>query len=207
MDRNRKVAALIALLVVSLSASGAHSAGFGIGASIGTMSYNGQVLPGAGDPDGDLRYGVHVKMSPIPIFDLELRGEYFKTNFAYSFDPAPGTTVNTDMEFQDFAMYLSLRYKFFSGPGVPVSLYASGGLGWHLINTEILSALGASVSSLSVENLTSESRMGWHAIVGGQFSTIGFPFAVFVEGRYETVDLEADNLSGTGVYGGLTLQL
>jgi hypothetical protein len=199
------LAALAAvLLAAALPAPAAAAVGFG--ARIGSMSYSGEVFPGAGDPDAGLRYGVHMLVTPVPLVDVEVRGEYAKTEFNYSFDTGTGTILESEMEFRDLALYLSARYKFFSGPGVPLSLYVSGGVGWHLFNTEFLSLLGSgSTSGLTLDELDNTSRLGWHGVLGGEFKTIGFPFALFVEGRLETVSLDNDSLNSSGVYGGFTI--
>jgi hypothetical protein len=158
------------------------------GAKVGSSDYRGDVLPGSGDVGRGVHYGVFVGFSGLPILDLEVHADYFAKDFTYTYSLS-GTPVSTDFEFRDVSVLILGKKKILGTPGGPLSLYVGGGLGWHLLNTELAKAAASgNFDPLQADNpfslFSNNAKMAGHGLAGVLLSFPVIPVSFYGEGRY-----------------------
>ena len=132
---------IMCAMAIAYPATSNAVTGVSIGGKIGYANYKGDILPSSGDVGGSTMFGAVMEITTVPIIDLELHANYFARDFTYTYDVA-GNPVSTDFQFRDVHVLVLAKKNLISVPMSPLGLYVGGGVGWHLINTEV--AKGAS---------------------------------------------------------------
>jgi hypothetical protein len=213
--------ALLLLLLVPESAQAKTS----VGARIGWADVNDEVFEGSGDLGGTDLYGIQVTLSLLTLFELEVAGEYVNEDFSFDFLEDVGHG-----EYEDIALYATLRAPVFALPVLPIQIYAGGGLNVHWVDRTIevpgqtlrlpgarsappghppgiAARLLADGIEETIEDVAGEdSEAGWHAVAGARLGFPGMAITIFAEGRY--MDGFDEGLPASkAVYAGVSLGL
>jgi hypothetical protein len=170
----------------------AHSiVGVSVGPKVGWAGYNGDVLPASGDVGGGALYGAVLEISSFPLVDFELHANYFTTPFTYTYDVA-GSPVSTDLDFRDVHILALVKKNLIPVPGSPFSLHIGGGIGWHVINTEIIKGTLAgnpppSQADDPVTLFQNNAKMSGHGLAGMRLKFPVMPLAIYGETRYGVI--------------------
>lgn len=181
----RRLFIIIAIIAIAYPASAWSIAGIGFGGKLGYATYSGDILPSSGDVGGAVTYGAVLEISTLPVLDFEFHANYFAKDFSYTYDVV-GVPVTTDFEFRDISLVAIAKKNVVPLPGSPLSLYVGGGLGWHVMNTEVATgALGD--PSLADDPFSLISNTGKASVIGMLGVKIAppvFPLALFGEARF-----------------------
>lgn len=182
--------------------------GFSAGVKAGMADYQGDVLPGSGDLGSDVAYGVFLRLSAVPFVDLEFHTAYFARDFTYTY-MVGGQPVEADMQFRDISVMVLAKKDIFRFPVLPLGLYAGGGVGWHLINTELAKDIaqgnfdpGSADNPFSLFN--NSAKMAAHVLGGVHFAPKLSPISLYGEARYGRIFTD-DGLGVLEVEGGISL--
>jgi hypothetical protein len=173
---------------MSYPVAAAALAGVSIGGKIGMADYNGDIFPGSGDLGSGTGYAVILGFGAVPVVGFELRASYFAKDFGYSYDVA-SVPVEASFEYRDVGLTALLTKNVFAPPGSPFALYIGGGVGYHVINTEVATAvLDGSVSPTDTDNpfglMENTGKMSGEGVVGLKLGAPVFPLAAFAEYEY-----------------------
>lgn len=181
----RKVILLIAVMAMVYPVAASAVVGVAVGGKVGYANYTGDILPSSGDVGSAPVFGAILEISTFPIVDLELHANYFAKDFQYQYNIASVPTT-TEFRFQDFHVLAMAKKNLISLPASPLGLYIGGGVGWHLINTEV--AKGFNYDSTAADDpvalFSNSAKMSGHALVGAKISPPVFPLAIFGEARF-----------------------
>jgi hypothetical protein len=202
----RKITILICLLAMSYPVTASAVVGLGLGGKVGYANYTGDILPSSGDVGSGPMFGAVLEVSTFPVVDLELHAGYFSKDFEYQYNIA-GVPTTTQFQFQDFHVLAMAKKNLIALPGSPLGLYVGGGLGWHLINTEV--AKGFSYDSTVADNpvalFANSAKMSYNGLVGAKISPPLFPLAIFGEARYGRIFTD-EQISTTEIEAGLMMK-
>lgn len=197
---------IICFLVIVYPISGAAVTGVSVGAKVGYANYTGDILPSSGDVGGSLMYGAVIEIATLPVVDFEIHANYFTKDFTYSYTVA-GNSASTTFEFQDLNVLALAKKNLITVPASPIGLYLGGGVGWHLINTEIAQRGNFDPSSADDPFALFEntSKMSANGLVGLKLSAPVVPFAIYGEGRFGRIFTD-EPLTSTEIEAGLLLK-
>jgi hypothetical protein len=163
-----------------------------VGAKVGSATYKGEVLPGSDDVGGGLLYGAVIEVATLPILDFEFHANYFKKDFRYSYDLPGYGLVSQEFEFTDFNVLALAKKNINPIPASPLGLYVGGGLGWHVLNTDVAGALlSGQITQQQAEDpaflVQNTGKLSAHGLLGVKLKFPVFPLAVYGESRYGTI--------------------
>lgn len=187
----RKAIFIMCLMAMSFPHRASALVGVSIGGKIGATNYKGDIFPGSGDLGSGTAYTVILAFGTVPVVDFQIRASYFTKDLQYSYEYA-GESIDAAFEYQDVGMMALLTKDLFSPPGSPLSIYIGGGIGYHMINTDVAMALvdGSVAPEAAKEPLAlmeNTGRMSGEGVVGLDISAPAFPIAVFGEYKYGVV--------------------
>ena len=136
----KNIIVLIAVLSIGYAGNASALVGIGFGGELSSVNYSGDILPGSGDLGGGTAYGAMLYIGALPVIDLELHVNYFTEDFTYTYDVL-SVPVTTSFTFQDVSATVLAKKNLISLPLSPLQVYVGGGLGWHLMNTEVATAI------------------------------------------------------------------
>ncbi len=200
---------IFAIGYLSFPTSARAILGISLGAEAGMANYSGDILPASGDLGTATQYGVVLGFGALPVFDLQVRARYTSKMFDYTYTVG-GVPYSTRFEYQDASAIALLTADVFAPPLSPLGFYVGGGMGLHVMNTDVaLGVLNGSISPDQADNplslLDRVSRMSALAVAGLRISPPIFPLAIFGEASYESV-FGAPTQHITRVGGGLLLR-
>ena len=218
-----------AVSLVVTATSGEAITGLGFGVHGGPANYRGDVFRyeiggevfESGNVGSSIQYGGHIKVGTLPIIDLYLNVDYFskKEFYTYSFeygDPKNPVEYTRKIDFRDLSISLDGKFNIYSLPASPVAIYLGGGLGSHLLNTEIAEELPTEVPEDYEETFKffkDNGRVDIHGILGVKVNPPVVPLEFFLEGRFafiKTKDKDKgrkDDLQALSVMAGATFNL
>jgi hypothetical protein len=184
----RKAVFLLCLIAISYPVGASALVGISIGGKIGYSDYSGDIFPGSGDLGTGTGYGLILGFGAVPVVDFQIRASYFLKDFDYSYDVG-GNQYDTSFEYRDVALTAVLTKSVFAPPGSPFNVYVGGGIGYHVINTEIaLAAAAGSISPSDADNpfvlMQNTGKASGEGIVGLKIGAPAFPFSAFGEFSY-----------------------
>jgi len=187
----RKTIIVICMIIISYPAGAWAVTGLSIGGKIGYADYSGDIFPESGDLGTGTNYAVILGFGTMPVVDFELQASYFAKDFGFAYDVG-GVPVEGSFEYRDVGMTALLKKNVFSPPGIPFALYLGGGVGYHVINTEIAAAVaGGSVSLDDADNpfalAQNTGQMSGEGVVGLKLTAPAFPLAAFGEFSYGVI--------------------
>ncbi|MFQ5510517.1 MAG: hypothetical protein ACE5EO_01585 [Candidatus Krumholzibacteriia bacterium] len=200
----RKILVLFCVSIMSYAAPALAFTGVSIGGKVGYANYTGDILPASGDVGSSVLYGAVLEMATFPILDFELHVNYFSKDLTYTFDPGTGPVSGT-FEFRDVHVLALAKKNLISAPMSPLGLYVGGGLGWHLINTELAQALVGNPALSGVDLFSNSVKASGHGLLGVRVSPPVFPLAVYGEARFGRI-FAADGINTTEIEGGVMLK-
>jgi len=218
--------AVAACLFVAVS-TGEAITGLGFGVRGGFGNYRGDVfrykLGGvtveSGDVGSSILYGAHIKVGTLPIVDVYLNVEYFSKEefYTYSFTyGTPQVEYTRKIDFRDLSISVDGKFNLYSFPMSPVAIYMGGGIGSHLLNTEIAEELPTKVPEdygETFEFFKDNGRFDIHGLVGVKVNPPVVPLEFFLEGRYAFIKTKdedkgrKDDLQAMSVVAGATFNL
>lgn len=197
---------LIAILAVAYPASSSAVAGISFGGSVGIASYSGDILPSSGDLGDGVQYGAVLEITTLPAVDLELHANYFAKDFTYTYNVA-SVPVSTAFEFRDVSVKAILKKNLIPAPGSPLALYVGGGVGWHMMNTEVAQgAIGdPSLADDPFALMANTGKPSAEGMLGVKIAPPAIPLAVY--GQYRLGRIFADESVNTSeIEAGLMLK-
>jgi hypothetical protein len=180
-----------------------------IGGKIGLVEYNGDFFPGSGDIGTSTGYAIFLGFGAVPVVDFEIRASYFAKDVDLSYEYG-GQTLETSFEYQDVGVTALLTKSVFSPAGTPFAVYVGGGVGYHIINTEIATAVmqgGIALDDINDPFAVTQNtgRMSGEGVAGLRLSAPGFPLAAFGEFSYGVIFTQ-EHLTTTTIAGGIALE-
>jgi hypothetical protein len=182
--------------------------GVSIGGKIGYADYSGDIFPGSGDLGTGTGYAVILGFGAVPVVDFQIRASYFTKQFDYSYDVA-GNAYEASFEYQDAAVAAVVTKSVFAPTGSPFNFYVGGGVGYHVINTEVaLAAVDGSLSAADAESpfalMEYAGKASVEGLVGLRLGAPAFPLSAFGEFGYGVIFTSA-RLQTTQFAAGLML--
>ncbi len=204
----RKAVFVLCLIALSYPVGASALVGISFGGKVGYTTYNGEILPGSGDLGTGPGYALILGFGAVPVVDFQIRASYFAKDFDYAFDVG-GVPVETSFEYRDVAMTAVLTKSVFAPPGSPFNVYVGGGIGYHVINTEIaLAAAGGSLSTDDADNpftlMQNTGKASAEGIAGLKVGAPAFPLSAFGEFSYGFI-FASERLSVTQFSAGILL--
>jgi len=187
-----KILAAIALIIVIDPVSTFALTGISVGAKVGSATYKGEVLPASDDVGTGLLYGAIIEVGTLPILDFEFHANYFKKDFTYSYDVPGYGPVSQEFEFTDFNVLALVKKNINPIPASPLGLYVGGGLGWHVLNTDVAGALVSGQITVQQAQdpaflVQNTGKLSAHGMLGAKLKFPVFPLAIYGEGRFGTI--------------------
>ena len=184
----RKAVFVLCFIAMSYHVGASALVGISIGGKIGYTDYNGDILPGSGDLGTGTGYGVILGFGAVPVVDFQIRASYFVKDFDYTYDVG-GIQYDTSFEYRDVALTAVLTKSVFAPPGSPFNVYIGGGIGYHIINTEVaLAAASGSFSASDADDpftlMQNTGKASGEAIAGLKIGAPAFPISAFGEFSY-----------------------
>jgi len=182
---------ILCLIAMSYPVGAAALVGISIGGKIGYADYSGDVFPGSGDLGTGTGYAVILGFGAVPVVDFQIRASYFAKDFDYGYEFG-GVAYETSFEYRDAAITALLTKSVFAPPGSPFNVYLGGGIGYHVINTEV--ALAAASGSLSASDaddpftlMQNTGKASGEGLVGLKIGAPAFPLSAFGEFSYGVI--------------------
>lgn len=190
----RKAVYIICFILISYPVGAAALVGVSFGGKFGMTDYGGDILPGSGDLGSGTGYALILGFGAVPVVDFELRTSYFAKDFEYSYDVG-GVPYQTSFEYRDVGLTALLSKNVFAPPGSPFAFYIGGGVGYHVINTEVaMAVVDGSVSPADADDpfglMENTGKMSGEGVVGLKLGTPVFPVAAFAEYGYGVIFTE-----------------
>ncbi len=187
----RRLICILVITAIAYPVSAHALLGLSLGAEVGMANYSGDILPASGDLGTATQYGFVLGLGTLPMLDLQVRARYTSKMFDYTYTVA-GVPYSTRFEYQDASAVALLTADVFSPPLSPFGLYVGGGMGLHVMNTDVaLGVVNGTISPQQADNpfslLDKTSRMSALAVAGLRISPPIFPLAIFGEASFETV--------------------
>jgi hypothetical protein len=204
----RKAVLLLCLIVITYPAGASALVGVSFGGKVGYADYGGDIFPGSGDLGAGTGYALIAGFGAVPIVDFQIRASYFTKDFDYTYDVG-GVPFEAAFEYRDVALTALLTKSVFSPPGSPFDVYVGGGLGYHVINTEVAMAIaGGSFSAEDADNpfklLENTGKASGEAVAGVKIGAPVFPLSAFGEFSYGVI-FASDRLTLTQFSAGVLL--
>lgn len=205
----KKIVVLIAVISICYAGNASALVGIGFGAELSSVNYSGDILPGSGDLGGGMAYGAMLYFGTLPVIDLELHVNYFTQDFTYTYDVL-AVPVTTSFTYQDLSTTILAKKNLISLPMSPLQVYIGGGLGWHLINTEVAVAIaGGSLDPANADNpiqlFKYAAKTSAEGLVGMRFSFPVLPFALYADARFGYI-FATEKIRTTQIAGGIMLK-
>ena len=221
---------LVSCLFVGATSSFAIT-GLGFGVHGGSANYRGDVFRfkigekvyKSGNVGSSIFYGGHIKVGTLPIVDIYLNVDYFvkKEFYTYTFNYDNPKTPEIEeytrkIDFRDLFISVDGKFNIYSLPASPVSIYLGGGIGSHLLNTEIGEELPTKVPgdyTETFEFFKDNGRFDIHGLFGVKVNPPVVPFEFFLEGQYALIKTKdedkghKDDLQALSVKAGATFNL
>jgi hypothetical protein len=187
----RKAIPIICMIIAGFPVGAWALTGLSVGGKIGYADYSGDIFTGSGDLGAGTSYAVILGFGTVPVVDFEIQASYFSKDFDFAYDVG-GVPVETSFEYRDVGMTALLKKSVFSAPGAPFAVYVGGGVGYHVINTEVAAGLaGGSVSPSDADNpfalMENTGSMSGEGMVGLKLSAPAFPLVAFGEFSYGVI--------------------
>ena len=221
---------LILVVCLFVGAPSSHAiTGLGFGIHGGPANYRGDVFRfeigdeifKSGDVGSSVFYGGHFKVGTLPIVDLYLNVDYFSKDGFYTYkfqygDPKNPETYTRKIDFRDLSISVDGKFNIYSLPASPVAVYLGGGIGTHLLNTEIAEELPTEVPEdfeETFEFFKDNGRVDIHGLLGVKVNPPVVPLEFFLEGRYAFIKTKdedkgrKDDLQAITISAGATLNL
>ncbi|MDH3217338.1 MAG: outer membrane beta-barrel protein [Candidatus Krumholzibacteria bacterium] len=203
----KRLAAITVLITMICPVTSRAIIGVSIGGKVGYANYKGDILPSSGDVGDAVTYGAVLEIGTLPVVDVELHANYFAKDFLYAYDVA-GVPVSGEFEFRDISLHALVKKNLIALPASPISLYVGGGIGWHLINTEVAKG-AASVNPSQADNpfslFSNNAKVGADGMVGVKIAPPVFPLAIYGEGRFGRIFTD-EPINTTTIGAGLMLR-
>ena len=185
----KKTIAIMSLIAMVCPVSAFALTGISIGAKVGSATYKGEVLPASDDVGNGLMYGAIIEVSTLPILDFEFHANYFKKDFAYSYDVVGYGLVTQEFEFTDFNILALAKKNLNPIPMSPLGIYIGGGLGWHVLNTAVgQSLLSGQITPQQVTDpaflIENTGKLSAQGLLGLKLKFPVMPLSIYGEGRY-----------------------
>lgn len=207
--------ASLAICLMALVFTQPAAAGNGVGIRYGWADVPDEVFEGSGDLGGTSLVGIHLRLAPLPLLNIEFAGEYTNSEFSFNEGLFDGIEAAGDGEYEDMTLLASLRMNIFTLMLLPIDLYVGGGLNVHWTeikfsetptviakNKTLADELEDAVKDIAGEN----SEAGWHLLGGAELAIPGSGFSIFVEGRHmDAMDSSAP--ASNSIYGGFSIEL
>jgi len=214
------------LLGICSRAGALGNMGIGVHGGIGDyqgdvfqFSYNGAVYE-SGDVGSEVYYGGHLKVGSLGMVNIFLNVDYFrKTGFwslSFPHDVPDSLLKFTNIiDFQDLSVSVDGKVNVLHFPGIPLSVYVGGGVGSHILNTEVAEAIPSEIPLEYRKTLSffeDNGRWDGHGCAGVTAFLPSLSMEVFVEGRYAVVKTRdedkgrKDDLVVRSVMAGVTLK-
>ncbi len=200
----KKLMAVCLVVIVSYASPALAFTGVAIGGKVGYANYTGDILPASGDVGSSTMFGAVLEIATFPMLDFELHANYFSKDFTYTFDVL-GLPVSESFKFRDFHVLMLAKRNVISAPLSPIGIYLGGGVGWHLINTELAQAAAINPALSQIDLFSNSVKASGHGLIGIKLSPPVFPLAVYGEARFGRI-FAADGINTTEVEGGLMLK-
>jgi len=181
-------------------------AGVGFGGKVGIAKLSGDILPSSGDVGSALYYGAVMEITTFPMLDLELHVNYLQQDFDYTFDIG-GVPIQESFTFRDLSGLAMLKKNLIAVPMSPVKLYIGGGMGVHLLNTEV-AAVAIANPALADDPLTlgkNSLKYSGHALLGMTVGPPMAPIALYGEARYGRI-FATERINTSEIEGGLLIR-
>lgn len=206
----------VCLLVGATSSEAITGLGFGVRGGLG--GYGGDVFKESGDVGSSILYGGHIKVGTLPIVDFYLNVEYFAKDEFYTkryTKEKDGFDYEASVDFRDFSVSLDGKVNLYSFPASPVSIYIGGGVGSHILNTDLATDIpedAPTTVKAAFELFRDKGKFDIHGLLGAKVNPPVVPLEFFVEGRYAFVMSEneekyQENLNAMSVVAGVTFNL
>jgi hypothetical protein len=182
-------------------------------------SYNGAVYK-SGDVGSELYYGGHLKVGSLGLVNIFLNVDYFRKSGFWSLSFPQGVPdslleFTNVIDFRDFSVSIDGKANILHFPGVPMSVYVGGGIGSHILNTEVSEAIPSEIPHEYREALSffeDNGRWDGHGCVGATAFLPSLSMELFVEGRYAIIKTRdedkgrKDDLVVRSIMAGVTLK-
>jgi hypothetical protein len=224
--KNWKIGAgLVAICVLFGAASGEAITGLGFGVHGGLGNYRGDVFRYefggqefvSGDVGSAVQYGGHVKVGTLPIIDFYLNVDYFSKKEFYVYSLKFNNIDYTrTIDFQDLYISVDGKFNIYSPPLSPAAIYLGGGIGSHLLNTEIAEELPTAVPDdyqETIDFFKDNGRFDIHGLLGAKFNPPVIPLEFYLEGRFAYIKTKdedkgrKDDLQAMSIIAGATFNL
>ncbi|MCZ6767493.1 MAG: hypothetical protein O7D32_11255 [bacterium] len=205
----KNIIVLIAVISIGYAGNASALVGIGFGVELSSVNYSGDILPGSGDLGGGTAYGAMLYIGALPVIDLELHVNYFTQDFTYTYNVL-AVPVPASFTYQDLSTTILLKKNLISLPMSPLQVYVGGGVGWHLMNTEVAAAIAG--GSLGPENADNPIELFKYAaktsaegLVGLRLSFPVLPFALYGDARFGYI-FATEKIRTTQIAGGIMLK-
>lgn len=217
----RRVAlAVILTLVTSVRA---HGGAFELGGRAGFADLSDDVFEGAHDLGSMHLLGGQVLLGLGARLSIEVAGEVTSEEIEFRDEGLAGEIFEGKAEWEDRAIYTSLRLHLLPIALGAATLYAGGGGGVHFTEANVIDpvpvgrsgegtqegarASGGDPTQDWIDDLEGEKeQVEWHLLGGVSLRPQAVPFTFFGEVRYQDVT-EKQGPSGYALYAGLNLRL
>ena len=184
----RKAIFILCVIAISYPVGASALVGVSIGGKIGYADYSGDIFPASGDLGAGTGYGVILGFGAVPVVDFQIRASYFVKDFDYSYNVG-GTAYGSSFEYRDVGLTAVLTKSVFAPPGSPFAVYIGGGIGYHVINTEVaLAAASGSISPSDADDpftlLNNTGKASGEGMIGLKLGAPAFPLSAFGEFSY-----------------------
>jgi len=208
--------------------------GLGFGVHGGMGNYKGNVFKytldfggvtetvESGDVGSSVQFGGHIKVGTLPFIDFYLNVDYFSKDDFYVYEYfIPGNSkpvYSQSIDFNDLYVSVDGKFNIYAPPLSPVSVYMGGGIGSHLLNTEIAVNITDETEApedfeTAVEFFEDNGRFDIHGLAGVKINPPVIPLEFFLEGRFALIKTKdedkgrADDLQTLSIIVGATFNL
>ena len=213
-------------LACLLAAAGTSSvrAGASFGFHAGWTDQRGDIFRGSGKLGTTNLFGLQASFPLMPMVSLSLAGEAKNDSAHFN---AAGDAFNEfggRADWDDVALFASLRLRLVPLSTGPFNLYGGGGVGVHFTKITILPAppltkissagrrpvpqeigeAAVSAPEFILQTEEKQTNISLHALAGASLGLPVFPLSVFAEGRLEQTT-GSYKPRGFTIYGGLDL--
>jgi hypothetical protein len=187
----RKAVFILCFIAISYPAASSALVGISFGGRVGYADYSGDVFPGSGNLGMGTSYGLILGFGAVPVVDFQIRAGYFAKDFEYSYEYG-GVSYQTSFEYRDVSMTALLTKSVFSPPGSPFNFYLGGGVGYHVINTEVaLAAAEGAIPAGDVDDpftlMKNTGKASGEGVIGVKVGAPAFPLSAFGEYSYGVI--------------------
>jgi hypothetical protein len=204
----RKAALILCVIAIAYPAGASAIVGISLGGQVGYSDYSGDIFPGSGDLGVGTSYGLILGFGAVPVVDFQIRAGYFTKDFDYSYEYG-GISYETSFEYRDVSMTALLTKSVFAPPASPFKVYLGGGIGYHVINTEVaLAASEGAIPAGDVDDpfilMKNTGKASGEGLIGVKIGAPAFPLSAFGEYSYGVI-FASERLSRSQFSAGLML--